>query len=128
MLGGNGGNQIVVVGQLAGSPIGVFGGTGNDRIVVYVTPITFYNLQAAGQGSTSLLYLVDVSGDGVEQTSFSSPTSGRMPAPIANATALQSTHRVSPRHAHQHAVATVSETAASCIRSADATPVCQKTG
>ena len=65
VVGGSGNNQIYVVGQLAGSPIGVFGGAGNDLIDVYVTAITFYNLWLDGQGGTNFLYVYDLTGGGM---------------------------------------------------------------
>jgi uncharacterized delta-60 repeat protein len=78
VVGGNGNNQMVVVGQLAGSPLSLFGGSGNDRIVAYVTTITFYNLTTDGQGGSNLLYVVDLSGGGMEQISLAGASSGRL--------------------------------------------------
>jgi uncharacterized delta-60 repeat protein len=76
VVGSNAGTQMYLVGQLAGSPIGLFGGSGNDTFRVYVTTITFYNLMADGQGGSNLLYVYDLSG-GVEQVS-SVGSSGRI--------------------------------------------------
>jgi hypothetical protein len=78
VVGSNAGTQMYVVGQLAGSPIGLFGGSGNDLFNIYVTAITFYNLSVNGEGGSDFLHLFDLTGGGIEQVSPAGPNSGQV--------------------------------------------------
>jgi len=75
VVGGSGNNQFYVVGQLAGSPIGIYGGAGNDLIDVYVTAITFYNLWLDGGGGDNVLRVFELTGSGMTNA-VTGPESG----------------------------------------------------
>ena len=59
---GSGNNHVYVVGQLAGSPIGVYGGPGNDIIDAFVSALSYYNLWLDGQGGINYLFVHDLTG------------------------------------------------------------------
>jgi hypothetical protein len=78
VVGGSGSNQMFVVGQLAGSPIGLFGGSGDNAMDVFVTAMSFYDLSANGQGGQTLLSWFDMTGGGIEQSVQTGAHSGRL--------------------------------------------------
>ena len=73
---GSAADQVNVVGQLAGSPIGVYTGDGNDGISVYANPTSEYFLFLDGQAGANMLFVIDISGTGIIQNFPTSATSG----------------------------------------------------